>query len=318
MNIEKLHPELRATYARIPAVPFHNPVFYFVLNTLQKLRPQKPKLFPGVSMQDQTSGQLGVRLYRPEPSRPEPSRPEHGPAGAALLWIHGGGYIMGDVSTNDRECCQLASELGVVVVSVGYRLAPKHPFPAALDDCFAAWQFMLTNAAAWGVDPARMAVIGQSAGGGLAAAVVQRIADTDLIQPAAQVLIYPMLDDRTAANTGLDAVNNRLWNNRNNRGAWRWYLGQPAGQASLPPYAAPARRQDLSGLPPTWIGAGDVDLFYPENCDYAERLREAGVTCEFYGVPGAPHGFDLLAPESTVSQSFVQEYGDFLRSRLSL
>lgn len=308
MNIDKLHPELRSVYARIPAVPFHNPVLYFVLNTLQKLRPHKPKQYPGVSMEDRTLGEAGVRIYRPDNNQ----------QGAALLWIHGGGYIMGDVSTNDRECCQLASTLGVTVVSAEYRLAPKHPFPAALDDCFAIWQFMLDNAAEWGVDPARMAVIGQSAGGGLAAAVVQRIADTDLVQPASQVLIYPMLDDRTAANTQLDAVKNRLWNNKNNRGAWRWYLGQPAGQASLPPYAAPARQQDLSKLPPTWVGVGDLDLFYEEDCHYAERVREAGVACDLYVAPGAPHGFDLLAPESSVSQAFTADYCRFLRARLSL
>lgn len=308
MNLDRLHPELRETYARIPAVPLHNPVLYFFINLLQKLRPGKLKPWPGVTIQDQHCGSFGVRIYRPQ----------QGHTGAALLWIHGGGYIIGDVSINDRECSELALSLGVLVVSVNYRLAPKHPFPAALDDCFGAWQFMLSNAAAWGVDPARIAVIGQSAGGGLAAAVVQRIADSDTVQPAAQVLIYPMLDDRTGARRELDAVKHRLWNNKNNRGAWGWYLGQPAGQQSLPAYAAPVRQKDLSKLPPTWVGVGELDLFHEEDCHYAERLRAAGVACDLYVAPGAPHGFELLVPNATVSQDFVQDYCRFLRGQLSL
>lgn len=308
MNIDQIHPELRATYARIPAVPFHNPILYFFINTLQKLRPKKAMPATGVSISDFPLGSASVRVYRPQDVL----------SGAAAMWIHGGGYILGDVTTNDRECCQLANELGLVVVSVDYRLAPKHPFPAALDDCFAAWQFMLDHAVQWGVEPQRMAVMGQSAGGGLAAAVVQRIADTDGVQPAAQVLIYPMLDDRTAANTSLDAVKNRLWNNKNNRGAWRWYLGQPVGQAKLPPYAAPARQEDVSRLPATWIGVGDLDLFYEEDCQYAERLRQAQIPCELYVVPQAPHGFDLLVPEAPVTRAFCNNYYQFLRGRLSL
>lgn len=308
MHIDKIHPELRATYARIPAFPIHNPVVYFVAETLQKLFPRKPKPFPGVSVEERSLGQAGVRIYRSEKSS----------CGAAALWIHGGGYILGDVSINDRECSHLANELGLVVVSVEYRLAPKHPFPAALDDCFAAWQFMLSNAHEWRVDPQRMAVIGQSAGGGLAAGLAQRVADTGLVQPAAQVLMYPMLDDRTAANRDLDNAKNRLWNNNNNRGAWSWYLGQPAGLPSVPLYAAPGRQQDLSKLPPAWLGVGELDLFYQENLEYARRLQQAGVSCELHITPQAPHAFDLLAPEASVSQDFLQHYFRFLRDRLSL
>lgn len=306
MDIEKLHPELRKTYARIPAVPFHNSLFYFILNGLQKIQSTKIKPVEGLVIEDRPLKSGGVRIYRPEANL----------SGAGLLWIHGGGYIMGNAAINDRECCALAKELGLIVVSVDYRLAPKHPFPAALDDCFDAWHFMQANASEWGLDPKRIAVMGQSAGGGLAASVVQRIADTDGVQPAAQLLVYPMLDDRTGANEDLDQIKNRLWNNKNNRGAWGWYLGQPPGQETLPGYASPARREDLSTLPPAWIGVGELDLFYQEDCRYAERLSDSGVACELFITPGAPHAFDILAPETDPSQRFIQDYYRFLRARL--
>lgn len=306
MNIEQVQPELRPVYAKIPSIPFHNPVLYFFLNGLQKFQSRKIKPVPGIIIEDKPINFGSVRIYRPEKDF----------SGTGLLWIHGGGYILGNASINDRECCNLVKELGLMVVSVDYRLAPKHPFPAALDDCFDAWQYMQEHADQWGLDPARIAVMGQSAGGGLAASVVQRIADSDGVQPAAQLLVYPMIDDYTATHKKLDSVKHRLWNNKNNRGAWRWYLGCPAGTDSLPAYAAAARREDLSGLPATWVGVGDLDLFYQENCQYADRLREAGVSCELHVTPQAPHAFDILAPKTEPSQKFIQDYFRFLRDRL--
>ncbi len=210
----------------------------------------------------------------------------------------------------------LARDLDLVVVSVEYRLAPRHPFPAALDDCYEAWQWLLDAVTDLSVDPERLAIAGQSAGGGLAAALVQRIADAGGVQPLAQVLMYPMLDDRTAANRELDGVGHVLWNNRNNRGAWEWYLGQPPGRDIAPPYVVPARREDLSGAPPAWIGVGKLDLFYREDCAYAERLQAAGVPCDLHITPRAPHGYDLLAPEAPVSRAFIHDYYRFLSQRL--
>lgn len=308
MNIEQLHPDLRKSYGRIPAVPFHNRAFYFVINKLMRLRNPKIKPFPGVVIEDHPLTHRNVRIYRPEGSANR----------AAVLWIHGGGFIIGDISTNDRECAALARTLGIVVVSAGYRVAPEHPFPAALDDCFDAWNYLQTNAEQWQIDRYRIAVLGQSAGGGLAASLAQRIADTGGVQPAGQVLMYPMLDDRTALNTALDPIKHRLWNNKNNRGAWSWFLGQPAGQADAPRYAAAARREELSGLPPAWIGVGDCDLFYEEDRAYAERLKAAGVPCEFFVGPQCPHGYDLIAPETSVGQALIQEYYRYLRNCLKL
>lgn len=308
MKIQNIHPELRKIYRFIPPVPFHNRVFHSALTLLQKVTPQKIKPEEGIAIEDRPLTHGAVRIYCPQ----------EGASGAGLLWIHGGGYIIGGIATNDRECKAFAKDLGLVVVSVDYRLAPRHPFPAALDDCFEAWNVMQSSADEWGLDRDRIAIAGQSAGGGLAAAVVQRIFDAGGVQPAAQVLMYPMLDDHTAANVELDEAKHALWNNKNNRGGWGWYLAQSPGQATAPAYAVPARREDLSGLPPAWVGVGDVDLFYEEDCAYAERLRTVGVACELHKAPQAPHAFDMIVPEASVSRAFMHSYYQFLRERLRL
>ncbi len=234
----------------------------------------------------------------------------------ALLWIHGGGYIIGGVKQDDSFCIAAAQELGIVVVSVGYRLAPEHSFPLPLDDCHAAWTWMEKQAVALGIDPARIAIGGQSAGGGLAAALVQRVHDEGGPQPVAQWLFCPMIDDRTAARTDLDAIGHRLWNNCNNRTGWHAYLGQEPGASDWPPYAAPARMADVSGLPPAWIGVGDIDLFHAEDCTYAERLRDAGVDVTLRIVEGAPHGFESWAADSDMAQAYLAEARAWLGGRL--
>ena len=143
----------------------------------------------------------------------------------------------------------LARDAGILVANVEYRLAPTHQYPAAIDDCVEAWQWLLQSAGELGIDPARIAIAGQSAGGGLAAALALRVHDAGGVQPAAQILFCPMIDDRTALRSELDGNDYLMWNTRHNRQAWSWYLGQPAGAPEVPAYAAPARRDDLSGLP---------------------------------------------------------------------
>jgi acetyl esterase/lipase len=240
MNRADLHPQLRRVFARIPPVPFHNPIMLRAINLIQRLRPHRCPAMPDVAIERHPLRHASVRVYRPKADC----------CRAALIWLHGGGYTMGDASINDRECVALTRVLGLVVVSVNYRLAPRHPFPAALDDAFEAWRWLLKWAPALNIDPSRIAIAGQSAGGGLAATLVQRIADTDGPRPAAQVLIYPMLDDRTAADAALDQVRHPLWNNRNNRGAWGWYLGRPVGAEPPPPSAAGLDRCGRSGPVP--------------------------------------------------------------------
>lgn len=307
MNIEKIHPDFRKVMSRIPSIPFHSPILLPILRFLTRL-PPSGKPMAGIIVSEQKLNIATVRIYQPEGES----------SGAGLLWIHGGGMIVGSTANNERECSQYAKELKLVVVSVEYRLAPQHPFPCALDDCYEAWLWMQKSASTLGIAPDRIVISGQSAGGGLAASLAQKIADEGGVQPAGQALFCPMLDDRTAARRELDDIKHRLWNNKNNRGAWGWYLGHTPGGENIAEYAAPARRENLAGLPPAWIGVGDVDLFYEEDCLYAARLNEAGVKCHFEVAPGGPHSFELFFPESPVTRKFMDSNYRFLRDVLTI
>ena len=268
----------------------------------------KTKPQDDVEVRDEYYGDLLLRVHTPKWQS----------SGGALLWFHGGGHLAGRPDQLDSTASKFASRLGVVVVVPRYRLAPKHPFPADLDDAYQAWLWLKVSAKNIGVDPQRMALVGNSAGGGLAAALAQRIHDGGGIQPCAQVLFYPMLDDRTAADSELDSENQFLWNNRANRVAWNAYLApNRCGDEALPDYAAPARRSDLSGLPPAWIGVGSIDLFYRETVDYAQRLQQAGVSTKLRVVDAAPHVFEVLAPDEEVSRQFVESAYEFLASSLA-
>lgn len=227
-------------------------------------------------------------------------------ARAAVLWIHGGGYVIGAAAQDDAVCASMAQQLGVAVVSVDYRLAPEHPFPAPLDDCFAAYDAL---------DDGPVVVAGQSAGGGLAAALVQRLCDAGRRRPALQALVYPMLDDRTVLRP--PPVDPRMWDAPSNAFGWRSYLGRDPTEDAPPPYAAPGRRDDLAGLPPAWIGVGTADLFHDEDVAYAARLRAAGVPVTLEVVPGAFHGFETVAPRAAVSRAFVASLLDAMRAAIA-
>lgn len=308
MKLEKIHPELRKAIARMPSLPLYNRAFLALVNASFNLFPSK--VVGGVQLTIEKVGNNKVRIYRPQGEI----------SGAGLLWIHGGGLILGRAVMDDSLCSTYARDLKLVVVSIDYRLAPKHIFPAAIDDCFAVWQWFQNAAVDLGVDPKRIVISGRSAGGGLAASLAQRIFDTGGIQPCGQALFCPMLDDRTAANQELDAIEHRIWNNKNNRTGWSFYLGKPAGvpDSELKPYAVPARRKNLAGLPQAWIGVGDIDLFFEEDRDYAERLKAAGVLCDFELVPMAPHGFEALVPNAPLSKAFMKSNYQFLTRVLEL
>jgi acetyl esterase/lipase len=243
---------------------------------------------------------VGVRLYRPTGAS--------GP-GPALLWIHGGGYVIGHPAQDDELCRRFARQLGVTVASVDYRLAPEHPYPTPLEDCYAALTWL---AALPSVDPARLAIGGASAGGGLAAALALLARDRGEVPLAAQLLVYPMLDDRTVDRVGPENPGLRLWNRSSNKFGWSAYLGD-----ADPEIAVPARREDLSGLPPAWMGVGTFDLFHDEDLAYAERLKVAGVPCEVEVVDGAFHGFDGIVPKAEVSQKFFASQCAMLRQALA-
>lgn len=234
----------------------------------------------------------------------------------AVLWIHGGGHVMGEASMDHDLASRLAAELAVPVVSVEYRLAPAHPFPADVDDCFAALEWLRAQGASLGVDPERIAVAGASAGGGIAASVVQRAVDEG-ITPCFQLLVYPMLDDRTVTRRDHDGRGRFAWTLASNKVAWAAYLGHPAGEPEDRPYAVPARRESLAGMPPTWIGVGDLDLFVEEDLEYARRLRGAGVPCEVHLEPGMPHGADITSDEAASMRAFRQRFIDAMRPALT-
>ncbi|QEO13842.1 alpha/beta hydrolase [Agromyces intestinalis] len=304
-----LHPELRTKFARSNNPPVVHRWQRALLRGGMRLMPgAKPARGVTVERVAIPGGQV-ANVFTPSGFGADAPGP-------ALLWIHGGGLVIGSMAQDDARCLDVAAELGIVVVSVEYRLAPEHPYPAPLDDCDAAWAWLHSVAAARRIDSSRVAIGGQSAGGGLAAALVQRIHDRGGVQPVAQWLFCPMLDDRTAADRSLDAVGHFIWNNRSNRAGWGAYLGSAMGGADVPAEAAPARRTDLTGLPPAWIGAGDIELFFAEDRDYAERLAAAGVEVEWAVVPGAPHGFESMAGDTAVARTYVAGARRWLASQL--
>ncbi len=256
---------------------------------------------------DGPAGKLRVRLYRPvQLSLPAP----------VLVWFHGGGYVMGSPEQDDRTCLAIAGRLQMTVASLDYRLAPEHPFPAALDDAHSALRWLLDHGPQHHVDTARIAVGGASAGGGLAAAFAQRVHDEGQVDLAFQLLVYPMLDDRTVSRTAPPPRDLRVWTPASNRFGWSSYLASTPGGRHAPPYAVPARRDHLAGLPPAWIGVGSEDLFHDEDSDYARRLTAHGVPTRLSAIPGACHGFDALFPRKALSRRFLDDQMDALSTAL--
>lgn len=220
----------------------------------------------------------------------------------AILHIHGGGYVMGSVVTNHASNMRLAAAVEAVIVSVDYRLAPEAPAPGPVEDCYAALQWLHAGAEPLGVDPARIAIRGESAGGGLAAALALLARDRGGPAIAHQNLIYPMLDDRTCITRLPAHLGAFVWTPQANEFGWRCLLGTAPGSADVPAYAVPARAESLTGLPPAFIAVGALDLFLIEDMDYARRLIEAGVPAEMHVYPGAYHGFDVVPDAEPVKQ----------------
>lgn len=239
-----------------------------------------------------------VRIYQPE------TRTDVLPA---LLWIHGGGYVLGDVASDDLKAKGLALALNCVVASVEYRLAPEHPYPAPLEDCYAALKWLSANADQFGVNPGRIAIGGASAGGGLAAGLGLLARDRGEVPVCYQLLIYPMIDDSNVAQAAPDVPDAPLWTRANNLVGWRSYLAQEPGGDGIPYYAAPIRAEDVAGLPPTYIGVGTPDLFRDEDITYAQRLMKAGVKTELHVYADGFHGFDGFAAEADAAQRFMGE-----------
>ncbi|MFF2570249.1 alpha/beta hydrolase [Streptomyces sp. NPDC058084] len=258
---------------------------------------------PGLEVEDLTvpgDPDVPVRVYRPQG------------AYGALVWLHGGGFVTGDVRTEHPWATRIAAGSGAVLVSVGYRLAPEDPFPAALDDAYAVLEWTAAHAAELGVDPGRIAVGGHSAGGGLAAAVALRARDEQGPAIRFQLLNQPQLDDRQETWSQRNFTDTP-WIDRDKAAAsWRHYLGgRPAT-----PYAAPARAEDLSGLPPAYVATAELCPNRDEDIHYALRLLRAGVSVELHQWPGTFHGSQAIV-SADVSQRQNAELGAVLRRALA-
>lgn len=240
-----------------------------------------------------------VRWYRPAGTGHD--------ALPCLLWLHGGAYIMGNLDENDDRLDRVVLETGCTVVSVDYRLAPEHPFPAGLDDAQSVYWSIVGDPASYGVDGSRLIIGGASAGAGMAAGLCLRLREIDLPQPALQLLIYPMLDDREITGSiraAADPGHWGLWQLRANRLCWQAYLGD---LTDVPDAAAPARATDLSGLAPAFLSIGDVDAFLDENLAYAQTLSRDGVPVELHVYPGVIHGAFGHVPRTPQTRAMLDD-----------
>ena len=294
-------PRQRVARELLPVLDFL-PAFDFNEETLRAMRAgtaMEPRRRPPLSAEQQAvaceqrlipgpPGAPDVRLlvYTPPPGKnAATTRP-------AYLHIHGGGYVIGNPEINDGSNRSIAAELDCVVVSVDYRLAPETRFPGAVEDCYAALGWLYREAESLDVDRARIAIGGESAGGGHAAALAIVARDRGEFPISFQLLDSAMLDDRTgSASDPHPYCGEFVWTAGSNRFGWRSLLGMEPGTADTPPGASPARVADLSGLPPTFITVGALDLFLEENMEYVRRLIRAGVPAELHIIPGAYHGF---------------------------
>ncbi|MGQ4712800.1 alpha/beta hydrolase [Streptomyces anulatus] len=239
-----------------------------------------------------------VRIYRPA-----------GATGArpAVLFLHGGAFLSGDLDFEHPRCLEMCRETGFVVVAADYRLAPEHPYPAGLDDCVSVYRWLLGPGAAEGVDASRIVVAGSSAGGALTAALCLRCREEGIPAPVFQMLLYPVTDDRMDTPSMTAFTDTPAWDSRNCVHMWDHYLGRGrAGAVSA--YAAPARADDLSGLPPAYVMTAEYDPLRDEGAAYAGRLSAAGVPTELHQFPGAFHAFDTLGRAAVSDRARAEHY----------
>ena len=309
-RLAPIAPELRPAARQILEMNFPP----FNAKTLRNLPPDAgaPKMellaeIPVAERKAAPQGSLpGVTLFtiNADPAKQRP----------AILHIHGGGFILGSAKTELRYLQETAQSLDCVIVTVEYRLAPETNYTGSTEDTYAGLKWLYDHADELGVDRARIAVMGESAGGGHAAILAIRARDRGEIPLVFQALVYPMLDDRTGSTGPIPPYIATIgWSPSDNRFGWQSFLGMDPGGADVPKSVIPARLNDLSGLAPAWIGVGGVDLFASEDTEYARRLNLANVQTELLVVPGGFHGFDRVAADTAVAQRFTKAKLNALR-----
>ena len=312
-----IDPELTVALDFMPAIELDDPVaaraeFEKLVAAMRATAPEselldiEDRLVPGWEGEPDVT----VRVYRPKAM----------PAGATvpgILHIHGGGFIIGSVETEQLGAVLMAEDTGAVVVSVEYRLAPEHPYPAALHDCYAALSYLHAEAANLGVDTARVAVVGGSAGGGLAAATALLARDRGGPPLCFQILHIPELDDRLQTPSMQKFVDSPMWNRPLAEKSWKAYLGELSGSDDIPAYAAPARAGDLSGLPPAYVSTAENDPLRDEGIAYTLAMLRSGVSVELHQFPGTFHGSAMVTGAS-VSQRAAREAAFVLRRALGV
>jgi acetyl esterase len=271
---------------------------------------QRPAIPEHLSWRDEViagpdATSLTLRIYEDENSST--------PSGA-LLFFHGGAFVFGDLESEHDRCLALANGSGCVVVSVGYRLAPENPFPAALEDAKCALTWLFEHAAPLRIDSSRIGVGGASAGGALAALVVLHARESESTPVRAQLLIYPATDDRANDGSITQFERSEPWDGERTKKMWPLYLADDAAQAS--PFASPARAKDVSGLPVTYILVAEEDPLRDQELDFARRLLNAGVSVDLRLFAGTYHGFDVVAPTARLSQLALKDQHDFVRREL--
>jgi len=308
-------PEIVALIEQFPSLQFDRETLVATRALMLEMgRGARPEPDPDVVVSERlVPGPAGAPQVRVIVSAPAAK----GASGPGVLHVHGGGYVMGSADMGAQTDAAYVTQLGAVVISVDYRLAPETPHPGPVEDCYAALRWLYDNANELGVDRTRIAVTGESAGGGLAAALVLLARDRAEVPVAFQHLVFPMLDDRTAALAEPHPFAGEfVWTPKANLFGWTALLGQAPGGPDISPYAAPARATDLAGLPPTFMICGALDLFIEEDIDYARRLIRAGVPTEFHIYPGAPHAFNFVEAAS-VSKAFARDSMTALKRALT-
>lgn len=297
--INRTHPELRDVLLQLPK-------FYLPedLELARRNQPPASRKSEHVSIHEQKikgkdDNEITVRIYEPK-SDDIAERP-------ALLWIHGGGYVMGHPRDDDNLCQEIAETVGCIIFSPDYRLAPEHPYPAGLEDCYSTLLWIEQSAASYKVDLSRVAIGGASAGGGLTAALALLARDRGGPKICFQMPLYPMIDDRNVSPSSHEITHPAVWNRRNNIAAWNMYLGE-GERKEVSPYAAPIRAENLAWLPPMYTCVGQLDPFRDETIEYVMRMAEAGVDVEFHLYPGCYHAFELAVPDAEISKRARSEY----------